>query len=493
MSDSTAVSTHASYDGGHGEVPVRARVWCSAIMLPVACLFSLGQCSFTARPLLNDPGSGGARYVWLVFCTFAAFVIPFILLLRQRYPEPVFWACAVIIAVFPYAPMLELMAMGSALARGTGRNRTMRMLFAGTAVAVWAELRDALQPADASVWHLIFAKPHTGGNGEPIVMLASEGTVVATATIAALIETAVAVLIGLHIRSRAKLQAADAKAHAAQTKAADLQTDLANQRLADAIAAEAHDTLAHSLSLIALNASALRTEAGKLGAVPGADRICAIADDIRRQSAGALDEAHSVIDMLRNPQQAWEQLIASDETSLTRDSLDTLIGDARNSGTPINTWIDIRDLSDLDEQVSKIAYRALQEGLTNARRHAPQSPVSLEVTVGPATGVLVHVSNPLSPPPIRSAQTMASTRIPGQSRPMNASPSKTAHHGAGLVGLAQRARSVGGECRYGVDQRRMFHLDVRLPWRQSGPTPPRQHPDPHEAVPRTRDAPAQGI
>lgn len=61
------------------------------------------------------------------------------------------------------------------------------------------------------------------------------------------------------------------------------------------------------------------------------------AEDIRRQSAGALEEAHSIIDMLRNPHQAWEQLAPSDDTSLTRESLDALIADTRNSGTSLNT------------------------------------------------------------------------------------------------------------------------------------------------------------
>ena len=146
---------------------------------------------------------------------------------------------------------------------------------------------------------------------------------------------------------------------------------------AAALAAEAHDTLAHSLSLMALNASALKAEAAKLGDSPEAQSLADKAEDIRRQSAGALDEAHSIIDMLRNPRQAWEQLAPSGDTSLTRESLDALIADTRNSGTSLNTWIDIQQLSVLDESIGKVAYRAIQEGLTNARRHAPGEPVSL--------------------------------------------------------------------------------------------------------------------
>ena len=107
------------------------------------------------------------------------------------------------------------------------------------------------------------------------------------------------------------------------------------------------------------------------------------AEDIRRQAAGALDEAHQIIDMLRHPQTAWEQMAPSDEMALTREAMNRLVDDARNAGLPLNTWIDIRQLATLDDTVAKVAYRAVQEGLTNARRHASDAPVSLEVNANP--------------------------------------------------------------------------------------------------------------
>ncbi len=116
-----------------------------------------------------------------------------------------------------------------------------------------------------------------------MVMLVEEPTVIITTTVASLAFVTIATLIGLHIRSRARLRTANAMASAATTHAATLQTDLTNQQLADAIAAEAHDTLAHSLSLMALNASALKAEAAKLGDSPEAQSLADKAEDIRRQ------------------------------------------------------------------------------------------------------------------------------------------------------------------------------------------------------------------
>ncbi|NMM93551.1 sensor histidine kinase [Bifidobacterium oedipodis] len=414
-------------------------------MIFTAVFCCLAQCSFTAQQYVAEPQNG--MYMWMIVSTLLAFVFPFLLIARSHHPEPVFWACGAIVLAFPYDPMLVLMSLTALLARRSDVRRTARAVAATTVIAVWAQLRDALNPADASLWHMFFAKPHTGQNGVPLVMLTGETPVVLTAAAVALVEVIIATLVGLHIRSKANLQTVKARADAAASHAATLQSDLNNQQLADAIAAEAHDTLAHSLSLLALNASALQAEASKLEPSAHTQALVHQSEDIRRQAAGALDEAHAIIDMLRHPQQAWEQLIPSDDTALTRDSLDALISETRNAGMQLNTWIDIQQLSDLDDGISKIAYRAIQEGLTNARRHAPDAPVSLEATADPAHGVHVHVSNPV---PIVSAASQERDR---------------SHNG--LTGLTARVSAVQGACHYGFDERHNFRLDVRLPWTQA--------------------------
>lgn len=451
------------------DVPVVTRRWCTAAMIPAAVFMCLTQVSFAAQPYLHD--AADARYLWMILATLLAFPLPFVLVARRSHPEPVFWACCAIVLIFPYDPLLMLMALTSLLARRSSRTRSLRAIAAAAAVSAWCQLRDALQPAESSLWHAVFAKPKNGDADSPTVMLAGDATIIVTAAVVSLIATLIAVLVGLHIRSRARLHEADARTQAAQHQAASLQSDLDNQRLSDAIAAETHDTLAHSLSLIALNASALQAEAGRLAADTAADAggqadrldpsrqtsampdlhrqaatIARRAEDIRRQAAGALDEAHALIDMLRHPQQAWEQLSPDADTALTRESMDALIGDAREAGMTLNTWIDIRQLTDLDDRIGKIAYRAVQEGLTNARRHAAGAPVSLEVTANPETGIHVHVSNPTTPDPDGPR------------------PDPDGHRGTGLSSLTARVRSAGGTCRHGLDDRLVFHVDAALPW-----------------------------
>lgn len=446
-------------------VAVRTRVWCTAVMITVSAFMCLVQTSFAATRYINNPVN--AMYVWFIASSLLAFAFPFLLLARDKHPEPVFWICCAVVLIFPYDPMLMLMALTSLIARRRGRQRIIRAIVAATLVGVWGQMRDTLRPFSSSMWQsAIFIKPDSDVASGHTVMLAGRPTIIATAVVVELIAILIAILAGLYIRSRVQLDEAAAKTQAISDHAASLQRNLTDQQLADAIAAEAHDTLAHSLSLIALNASALQGEA--LAFIQLADAtnphetgqtltpelrnqaslIEEKSEEIRRQSAGALDEAHSIIGMLRHPQQARQQLAPAPQTSMTRQSLDALINDARSAGMRINTWIDIQQLSDLDEGTGKIAYRAIQEGLTNARRHAEGEPVSVEVTMNPGNGIRIHISNPMK----RGLSAPNEREVP------------SATDGNGLAGLTARVQTAGGTCRYGHDDHHVFHLDVAMPW-----------------------------
>lgn len=393
------------------EVPVRTRIWQSVVMVVCADFMCMAQTAFASQRFDQD----SAAYVWMVFCVLLSFVVGLLLLARSRYPHATFVAACVAVLVFPYDSTIALMALTALLARRNDTRTTVRAIAAGGFVTLVAQVRDTLRPPEASIWHMVFAKPDTGSQyGTDLVMLADERTIVVTAVVAALLELAIATLAGLHIRSRALASLATAKADAADAQVAQLKTAIDSQQLAE--------------------------QTG---------RIAEKTEEIRKQAAGALDEAHSVIDMLRHPEQAREQLAPSDETSLTRESLDALIGDARAAGMRLNTWIDIQQLGQLNRKTGKIAYRSLQEGLTNASRHAPGSPVSLELTANPTAGVHAHVSNPT---------------IPANGTHLDTNAKDMSRTGAGLPGLAERVRQSGGTCRFGFDPQHTFHMDVQLPW-----------------------------
>ena len=164
-------------------------------MVPLASFMCMAQTSFFAQNFAQD----SAGYTLMVLCTLLAFPAGFLLLARSEYPEATFWIACALVVVFPYDSLIALMAMTSLLARRSNRNTTIRATVGGTIVTLISQLRDALQQPKASIWHLIFAQPHTGGDsGSPMVMLVEEPTVIITATVASLVFVTIATLIGVH-------------------------------------------------------------------------------------------------------------------------------------------------------------------------------------------------------------------------------------------------------------------------------------------------------
>ena len=72
-------------------------------------------------------------------------------------------------------------------------------------------------------------------------------------------------------------------------------------------------------------------------------------------------------------------------------------------------------------------YRVVQECLTNARKHAPGSTLTIQLTGSPDVGIDVRLRNPLG----------FGAEVPGS--------------GLGLVGLAERAELRGGRLDHGRD------------------------------------------
>ena len=445
-------------------VAVRTRVWCTAVMITVSAFMCLVQTSFAATRYINNPVN--AMYVWFIASSLLAFAFPFLLLARDKHPEPVFWICCAVILIFPYDPMLMLMALTSLIARRRGRQR----IIAPSSRRRWSGSggRCATRCARStpSMWQsAIFIKPDSDVASGHAAMLEGRPTIIATAVVVELIAVLIAILAGLYIRSRVQLDEAATKTQAISDYAVSLHRNLTDQQLADAIAAEATTRSLiprpHRLERQCLQGEARAFiqladatnphETGQMLTPELRNQASLIeekSEEIRRQSAGALDEAHSIIGMLRHPQQARQQLAPAPQTSMTRPSLDALINDARSAGMRINTWIDIQQLSDLDEGTGKIAYRAIQEGLTNARRHAEGEPVSVEVTMNPDNGIHIHISNPMK----RGLSAPNEREIP------------SATDGNGLAGLTARVQTAGGTCRYGHDDHHVFHLDVAMPW-----------------------------
>lgn len=216
------------------------------------------------------------------------------------------------------------------------------------------------------------------------------------------------------------------------------------------IARDMHDVLGHDLSLIALSAGALKL-------APGLDeRNRQAAQDIRGRAGAAVERLGEVIGVLREESEGPPQG--------PRDSdIPRLVGDAAASGLAVELTVGGQGAV-LPPAVERAAHRVVQEGLTNAAKHAPGRPVSVEVShTATETRVAVRNGGPGTPPAGFPADPPAGDRSRG----------RAGHGGRGLIGLDERVRLVGGTLDHGPRDGG-FTVAARLP-----------HHAPAQPAPRT--------
>jgi signal transduction histidine kinase len=200
------------------------------------------------------------------------------------------------------------------------------------------------------------------------------------------------------------------------------------------IAREMHDVLAHRISLLSLHAGALEF---RPGAPP--EEIAGAAAVVRSSAHQALQDLRAVIGVLRTGQPEDEQIPERPQPTLS--ALPALADESRAAG--IRVRLDIAPAPEsVPAATGRAAYRIVQEGLTNARKHAPGAAVRVAVGGASGDGLTIEVRNPM---PI----TVPASPIPGT--------------GMGLIGLAERALLAGGRLDHGrVDDD--FVLTAWLPW-----------------------------
>jgi signal transduction histidine kinase len=212
------------------------------------------------------------------------------------------------------------------------------------------------------------------------------------------------------------------------------------------IAREMHDVLAHRMSLLSVHAGALayrirQAEAGAAGPL-AATEVAEAVRVIRDNAHEALVELGEVLTVLRAGEPGDDVTGRRPPQPMLAD-LPRLVEEARAAGQPVTFEIGqgLSGAESLRQVEQRTVYRVVQEGLTNARKHAPEAPVTVRVDGTPGDGVRVAVTNPLPGG--------ADGGIPGA--------------GAGLVGLSERVSLDGGELHHGVADGE-FRLSARLPW-----------------------------
>ncbi|MEU7423707.1 histidine kinase [Streptomyces sp. NPDC040750] len=239
---------------------------------------------------------------------------------------------------------------------------------------------------------------------------------------------------GMFVRSKRMLMLSlRDRAHRAETEAR-LRAEQAQRLAREAIAREMHDVLAHRLTLLSVHAGALEFR-------PDAPReeIVRAAGVIRESAHEALQDLREIIGVLRAGE---SDDAAGGRPQPTLAALDALVAESREAGMKVSLDHRVADPAAVPASVGRTAYRIAQEALTNARKHAPGTEVTVRLTGTPGDGLTVTVANPAPP-----------SRVP----PVPGS-------GQGLIGLSERATLTGGHLDHGTTPDGGFEVRAWLPW-----------------------------
>lgn len=251
----------------------------------------------------------------------------------------------------------------------------------------------------------------------------------------ALILTIVAITVGwgMYVGSRRELLAT--LRDRAETAESEQAARVAQARTAERarIAREMHDVLAHRISTVTMHAGALAFRDDL-----STDEVRRTAGVIEQSSRLALIELRQVLGVLRD----GTGDAAPEPPQPTAAEITRLADQFREAGMNLNLSLDV-DPATIPPVIGRTGFRVVQEGLTNAAKHAPRTRVDVTLAGGPETGLVIDVTNRIP------AGTRSSVRLP--------------ESGLGLVGLTERAELAGGRLTRSVTDDRHV-LRVWLPW-----------------------------
>ncbi|GGQ75724.1 two-component sensor histidine kinase [Couchioplanes caeruleus subsp. azureus] len=238
--------------------------------------------------------------------------------------------------------------------------------------------------------------------------------------------TAAAIGWGMFMQAYRRLTAS-LREHAARLEAEQqLRAEQAKLTERARIAREMHDVVAHRMSLISLHAGALEVRSGV-----SPQELSIAAGAIRSSAREALTELRAVVGSPHGRPEPPQPGLAD---------MVELVKSARAAGMTVD-FVNAVEADEPPTVLGRTAYRIVQEGLTNARKHGSGPAASVRLAGEAGHGLRITIVNPCpdardTPPP---------------------------HGGLGLVGIGERVALAGGQVRYGGD-RGQFRLEAELPW-----------------------------
>jgi signal transduction histidine kinase len=411
----SALRSPAPFDATVGSSPGRSWSRLGTVgAVTLAAFTSMVAVSFNSNARGDVPAHWRDMLGFVIGLTLAG-----LLVLRRRYPVRLCVAASVAALFFPIDALPALLALTWVIASAARRTAWLcgAAAAAATGVALW---RDAVREPAAMV-------------------LASKNAVtgqISYATpagfwIVGLLCLAAAVGVGLVRRWRNVAAAALADKDAQVATTHQLRDRMTRQEERELIAREVHDTVAHHISLISLQASALEVDRGA-----GEPEVRAAAQQMRSSAQQAIAEMRGLMSNLRTGGEG--DLLPG----ATLEDLAGLLDNLRRHGRWVTSSVYVTDAHTAAPALTRAVFRIVQESVTNALKHAPGQPVEVEVRAGRQIGVSIRVLNPLS-----TAPTLAPA--PGT--------------GSGMIGMRERTARFGGQFDARVEGG--WHIvTVHLPW-----------------------------
>jgi signal transduction histidine kinase len=204
--------------------------------------------------------------------------------------------------------------------------------------------------------------------------------------------------------------------------------DQAKLREREQLARELHDTVAHHVSAIAIQA-----QAGRTVAESHPEAVLDALVVVEKEASRALTEMRTIVGALRED----EQSDLAPQPGVT--DIEQL---ARSTGNAPHVDVTLTgDLDELPPSVDAALYRLAQESVTNALRHARHATQVQVVVTGEDDCVRLTVWDD------------------GDARPVDAGSSS----GFGLLGMAERARLLGGAFEAGPNRHGGWAVHAELP------------------------------
>lgn len=243
---------------------------------------------------------------------------------------------------------------------------------------------------------------------------------------------AAAIALGVSVRSRREIRSHQEKLRALTAARERQDAEVRLHAEMAGIARDLHDTIGHTLSVIAVHSNVASEAVGR-----NDDAVMRAIEQIQAANSATLRELRNTVKVLRGPETE-----STERSGIGMTSISQLVSQVRNTGVNVTAHIDLSP-GDLDATIDAAAFRIAQEALTNVMRHSAAAEVTVEALLRDDALELTVTDDGQGVTDSRSQES----------------------RGRGLRGMSERANLLGGNVTVGNRIEGGFQVRATLPRR----------------------------